>query len=41
LEREGIALVQVLKDSLQRRERVELATNKVMFWGAQNDDIEV
>jgi hypothetical protein len=40
LEREGTALVQVLKDSLQRRERVILATNKVMFCGAENDDIE-
>ena len=33
------ALVPVLKDSLQRRERVELATNKVTFWGTQNDTV--
>jgi hypothetical protein len=31
----------VLKDSLLCRERVELATNKVMFWEAQNDDTDV
>jgi hypothetical protein len=27
----------MVKDSLQRGERVELATNKVTFWGTQND----
>jgi uncharacterized protein YqfB (UPF0267 family) len=29
----------MLKDSLQRGERVELATNKVTFWGTQNDTV--
>jgi len=33
--------VYVLKDSLQRRERVEFATNKVTFWGTQNDETEI
>jgi len=32
-------LVLVFKDSLQMRERVELATNKVRFWGTQNDTV--
>ena len=31
----------MLKDSLQKRERVELATNKVTFWVTQSNDIEV
>jgi pyrimidine operon attenuation protein/uracil phosphoribosyltransferase len=29
----GVALAHMLKDSLQRGESVELATNKVTFWG--------
>jgi hypothetical protein len=29
----------MLKDSLQREERVENATNKVTFWGTQNDTV--
>jgi hypothetical protein len=29
----------MLKDSFRRGERVELATNKVTFWGTQNDTV--
>jgi pyrimidine operon attenuation protein/uracil phosphoribosyltransferase len=35
----GVALAHMLKDSLQRGERVELATNEVTFWGTQNDTV--
>jgi hypothetical protein len=35
----GVAVAYMLKDSLQSGERVELATNKVTFWGTQNDTV--
>jgi pyrimidine operon attenuation protein/uracil phosphoribosyltransferase len=35
----GVAWTRMLKDSLQREESVEIATNKVTFCGTQNDTV--